>query len=175
MAYPNYMNNGYQPIYGAYYGQQGYYNQMQQPQVSYQQQPTQAQTNQASAIPLFLVDGYIGAKAYYMSPNSKVHLLDMNNNRFFVKTADMQGNLTLETYKLVKDNIDENGNSTNDNTNITSSSNYLTKEDLVEFASKSDFKALQDTLIESMNKLSLEIKNKPTMAFNRPNNHKGNK
>ena len=173
MAYSNYLNGYQNPYQNNYYGQQPSYYYQQQ---SYQQpiQNQQPQTTQPSAIPLLLVDGFIGAKAYFMPPNSMAHLLDSKNNRFFIKSSDSQGSCTLKTYKLVEDEIDENGNSKNVSNDKNSSSNiptnYLTKEDLVEFANKGDLKTLQETLMDSLNKLSQEFKSVPQTAFNRPNN-----
>lgn len=174
MTYQNYMYGYQNPYSNNYYGQQPNY--YQQNQMGYQNAIQNQQATQPSAIPLLLVDGYIGAKAYFMPPNSTAHLLDSKNNRFFVKSSDNQGSCTLKVYKLVEDEIDENGNSINVSreTNNNTPTNYLTKEDLVEFANKSDLKALQDTLVDGLNKLSLNFKNAPQTAFNRPNNKNTN-
>lgn len=177
MAYSNYFNGYQNPYQSNYFGQQPNYYYQQQ---NYQQpiQSQQLQTTQPSAIPLLLVDGYIGAKAYFMPPNSSVNLLDSKNNRFFVKTSDSQGSCTLKTYKLVEIEIDENGNDKNSdlskNISASSPTNYVTKDDLLEFANKSDLKALQDTLMDSMDKLSQDMKNVREMGFKRQINDNSN-
>lgn len=173
MAYSPY-NYGYynNPYVGNnannnYYQAQNYY----QPQAM--QQPMQAQQN---FIPLTFTNGFIGAKAYIMmQPNSVIYLQDSESDRLYIKRADAQGKCTLETYRMVKEEIDENGNSKMESIEKDLPTNYLTKEDMVNFASKTDLQALQDTLINSLNKLSSEIKNDVKSSFIRPNNQNYNK
>lgn len=158
--YGYYNNNPYQAN-NNYFNPQGYY----------QQQAVQQPIQQQNFIPLTFTNGFIGAKAYIMvQPNSVVYLQDSESDRLFIKKADSQGKCTLETYRLVKEEIDENGNSINKNNEQKElPKNYLTKDDVVNFASKSDLQALQDTLIDSLNKLSSEIKNGSQVPFTRPN------
>ena len=172
MAYNPYGYYGNNP-YLANSGNANYYS----PQNYYQQQaiqqPIQAQQN---FIPLTFTNGFIGAKAYIMmQPNSVVYLQDSESDRLYIKRADSQGKCTLETYRMVKEEIDENGNSKIENVEKDFPTNYLTKEDMVDFASKTDLQALQDTLINSLNKLSSEIKNDVKSSFIRPNNQNYNK
>lgn len=125
--------------YGPYnYGYSNPY--MTQP--NYYQQPTMQQqpVAQQNFIPLTFTNGLIGAKAYIMmQPNSIVYLQDSESDKLFIKKSDAQGRCTLETYRLVREQTDENGNV------VPSQTIYATKDDL---------KALQDTLIESISKLS---------------------
>lgn len=105
------------------------------------QQPVMQQQN---FIPLTFTNGLIGAKAYIMmQPNSVVYLQDSESDKLFIKKSDAQGRCTLETYHLVREQTDENGNVVPTQTM---------------FATKDDLKALQDTLIESINKLSSVVK-----------------
>ena len=169
MAYSPY-NYGYynNPYVGNnannnYYQAQNYY----QPQAM--QQPMQAQQN---FIPLTFTNGFIGAKAYIMmQPNSVIYLQDSESDRLYIKRADAQGKCTLETYRMVKEEIDENGNSKMESVEKDLPTNYLTKDDMVNFASKTDLQALQDTLINSLNKLSSDVKS----SLIRPNNQNYNK
>ena len=129
--------------YGPYnYGYSNPY--MTQP--NYYQQPTMQQqpVAQQNFIPLTFTNGLIGAKAYIMmQPNSIVYLQDSESDKLFIKKSDAQGRCTLETYRLVREQTDENGNVVPTQTM---------------FATKDDLKALQDTLIESINKLSSVVK-----------------
>lgn len=111
----------------------------------YQQQPVvQQPVQQQNFIPLTFTNGLIGAKAYIMmQPNSVVYLQDSESDKLFIKKSDAQGRCTLETYRLVREQTDENGNVVPTQTM---------------FATKDDLKALQDTLIESINKLSSVVK-----------------
>lgn len=165
MAYNPY-NYGYYNN-SPYQANNNYYN----PQGYYQQQALQQPIQQQNFIPLTFTNGFIGAKAYTMMyPNSTIYLQDSESDRLFIKKADSQGKCTLETYRLVKEEIDENGNSINKNNEQKElPKDYLTKDDVVNFASKSDLQALQDTLIDSLNKLSSEIKNGSQAPFTRPN------
>lgn len=162
-----YYNNSPYQANNNYYSPQGYY----------QQQAVQQPIQQQNFIPLTFTNGFIGAKAYIMvQPNSVVYLQDSESDRLFIKKADSQGKCTLETYRLVKEEIDENGNSINKNNEQKElPKDYLTKDDMVNFASKTDLQALQDTLINSLNKLSSEIKNDVKSSFIRPNNQNYNK
>ena len=130
--------------YGPYnYGYSNPY--MTQP--NYYQQPTMQQqpVAQQNFIPLTFTNGLIGAKAYIMmQPNSIVYLQDSESDKLFIKKSDAQGRCTLETYRLVREQTDENGN-------IVPSQTI--------FATKDDLKALQDTLIETIGKLSPVAKN----------------
>ena len=129
--------------YGPYnYGYSNPY--MTQP--NYYQQPTMQQpVAQQNFIPLTFTNGLIGAKAYIMmQPNSIVYLQDSESDKLFIKKSDAQGRCTLETYRLVREQTDENGN-------VVPSQTI--------FATKDDLKALQDALIETISKLSPVVKN----------------
>ena len=68
--YGNY--TGYQPDYNAY-----------RPQAQYQPQQ--------SGSGLTWVQGEAGAKSYMVAPSSSVLLMDSENNRFYIKSADASG------------------------------------------------------------------------------------
>lgn len=176
MAYNPYGYGNYQNPYqynGGYYNQQNLYqNQMQQMQ---QAQPVQMQQN---FIPLTFTNGFIGAKAYTMMyPNSTIYLQDSESDRLFIKKSDAQGKCTLETYRLVKEETDENGNTIGEIKQKEIPQDYITKADLVNFASKSDFYAFRESLIEMMNNLSTEIKTnvKSNFSNNKPKENNYNK
>ena len=97
--YGNYYgnNNGYQMNNAQY----GYQNQMQQPQMSYQQQAYQIapQGNQS----IIWVQGEAGAKAYPVAAGQSVLLMDSEDAVLYVKSTDVTGRpLPMESYDLVK-------------------------------------------------------------------------
>lgn len=53
------------------------------------------------------VIGPEGAKAYQMYPGTSLMLLDSENDKFYIKTADLNGKRTIETYTYQREN--ENG------------------------------------------------------------------
>lgn len=109
--YGNYYgnNNGYQ-MNGAQYG---YQNQMQQPQMSYQQapQPMNYQQQAYQMAPqasqgnqsIIWVQGEAGAKAYPVAAGQSVLLMDSEDAVLYVKSTDQTGRpLPMESYDLVR-------------------------------------------------------------------------
>ena len=170
MAYNPY-NYGYQTnpyVNNNYYNNQSYYP-------TQNQQVQQSQASQQIVIPLTFTNGFMGAKTYTMLyPNSTIYLRDNESDRLYIKTCDSRGQSTLESYRLVKEEIDENGNSINKKEVEPVSPNYLTKEDLEEvinnFINKDDLEALEKRLVESMNKILTKPQNAFYGAKNKQNN-----
>ena len=104
-------------------------NQMQQPMV--QQPQPQPQTNNG----LIWVQGEAGAKSYLVAPNTTIMLMDSEQNRFFLKSADASGMpLPLRTFEFAE--ITQNGNETAVNASKTDLNidlgKYVTRDELNE-------------------------------------------
>lgn len=104
-------------------------NQMQQPMV--QQPQPQPQTNNG----LIWVQGEAGAKSYLVAPNTTIMLMDSEQNRFFLKSADASGMpLPLRTFEYAE--ITQNGNNTAVNPPKTDFNidlgKYVTRDELKE-------------------------------------------
>lgn len=52
---------------------------------------------------LLRVNGFNGAKAYQMQPNTTVALFDVEEDKFYVKTSDAGGFATIDTYSFHKE------------------------------------------------------------------------
>lgn len=158
----NYNNYSY-PYYGNNYGygvpQQQYYQaQPTQPTQQAYQQPMQqqmiAQPRQKYSA-LTYVNGLVGAKSHILNPNEKIYLLDSDNPILYVKSADFEGKYTLEAFELNKVELENIGVAKEQAPTIQP----LTKQDLNEFVSKSDLKALERQFMSSIDKLSSLIEN----------------
>ena len=86
MAYSNYFPQGYP-----------YYQPMQNPQPQVQ---TAAPTGNQNAI--LWVQGLEAAKAYPVAPGSNVLLMDSDDSRFFIKSADQSGMPSLRVFQYSK-------------------------------------------------------------------------
>ena len=134
MAYNSYFPTGYQPVY---------YPQYQAPQIQQQAQQAQAAPQpQSNAGGLNWVQGEGGAKSYPVAPNTTVMLMDSENDRFYLKTADMSGMpmpLRVFEYKEVKSAENEPKILKRDN-----SPAYVTKDEFEAF--KGQIEAFIDAL-----------------------------
>jgi hypothetical protein len=74
--------------YSQIASQMNNYTQTQQPQIN------TAQSN------ITFVNGIEGAKAFQLSPNSNVLLMDSDNQRFYVKSTDNLGIAKMSSYKF---------------------------------------------------------------------------
>lgn len=161
------MNNygyGY-PYFGNNYGYgvpqqqqaQQYYQPQQQMQPTYQQVPQQAQQMQPRQkySALTYVNGLVGAKSHILNPNEKIYLLDSDNPILYIKSADFEGKYSLEAFELNKVELEKIGVEKEQAPTIQP----LTKQDLNEFVSKSDLKALERQFMSSIDKLSSLVEN----------------
>lgn len=160
------MNNygyGY-PYFGNNYGYgvpqqqaQQYYQPQQQMQPTYQQMPQQAQQMQPRQkySALTFVNGLVGAKSHILNPNEKIYLLDSDNPILYIKSADFEGKYSLEAFELNKIELEKIGVEKEQAPTIQP----LTKQDLNEFVSKSDLKALERQFMSSIDKLSSLVEN----------------
>lgn len=160
------MNNygyGY-PYFGNNYGYgvpqqqaQQYYQPQQQMQPTYQQVPQQAQQMQPRQkySALTYVNGLVGAKSHILNPNEKIYLLDSDNPILYIKSADFEGKYSLEAFELNKVELEKIGVEKEQTPTIQP----LTKQDLNEFVSKSDLKALERQFMSSIDKLSSLVEN----------------
>ena len=160
------MNNygyGY-PYFGNNYGYgvpqqqaQQYYQPQQQMQPTYQQVPQQAQQMQPRQkySALTYVNGLVGAKSHILNPNEKIYLLDSDNPILYIKSADFEGKYSLEAFELNKMELEKIGVEKEQAPTIQP----LTKQDLNEFVSKSDLKALERQFMSSIDKLSSLVEN----------------
>lgn len=80
--YNNYFPATYQPVY------------------QYQQPIQQVQTPQVQNGGINWIQGVESAKAYPISPNSSVILMDSESPQFFIKSADQSGMPTLRVFRF---------------------------------------------------------------------------
>ena len=72
--------------------------------------PPSPQTYQQNTNITF-VNGIEGAKAYQLSPNSSVILMDSDNSKFYVKSTDNLGVPKLTSYSFTEDDLSAGQNS----------------------------------------------------------------
>ena len=97
-----------------------YYNQNPMYQQSYYPQQPQPIYH-----PLTYTNGVVGAKAFFMNPNSIVYLIDSDtNNVLYEKRADAQGRCTLKAFSLSEIPLEQVGMS------FEKVNNYATKQDI---------------------------------------------
>lgn len=177
MGYVNYgYGMTYQNPYQNYQGQ-SYYGQ-QQMGINPNMPQMQVQQPQQNFIPMIYTNGVIGAKAYILAPNSTIFLKDSESNMIFMKKSDNEGKCTLSAYEMTPIQLDENDVPIKPkNEQVISANNkinYLTKEDLKDIVDKNDFKALQETFEERLNKLSTTIESLSKSALNTQNYNNNN-
>ena len=180
MSYVNYCYGmTYQNPYPNYQGQSYYSQPQQQMGMGLTQNTPQMQQPQQNFIPMFYINGIIGAKAFTMtSPNSTILLKDSESNMIYEKKSDAEGRCTISAFEMKPVNLDNNGlpiKNVEENNKDVNNINYLTKEDLKDIVNKDDFKTLQDTFEERLNKLSTTIENLSTKALNARNNNNNNR
>ncbi len=89
----------YTPGYGYNPYQFGQVNPLQPQMDRLANMQAQYQQTQPVNQGLLWVSGEAGAKAYLLTPNTSVLLLDSESERFYIKTADQAGMPTLRTYE----------------------------------------------------------------------------
>ena len=159
-AYPNYANqgNGYANMQSNYMNNNMY---------------NQGQVQKPTFLPLTFTNGVEGAKGYIVPANTTIYLIDSDNPILYEKSSDFQGKCILNAYKLEKVDLENIGKKSNVESQDKSQS--------IEYATKQDIQALQESFNQNMNKLLSEIENayrKPKntqMQQNNNNQDKGNK
>lgn len=129
--------------------------------------PNQNQQIQTSYLPLTFVNGIEGAKAFIVAPNQVIYLKDSDSNVLFEKKADQQGKYTLTAFELKAIDINEIGKQPKEEEKKV---DYLIKEDLKPFVTKSDLNALETIFESKLDKLSNRIEK---LARNGINKHNG--
>lgn len=121
------------------YGNQNPYQRLQQLENQMQQYPQQqissqfnVQATQQSPNQFSYVNGIEGAKAWILSPNSKILLMDSDDDRFYLKETDASGMATIKTYTFSQ--ITEN-KTRKEKSNDES---YLTKKEFQEYKAEID-------------------------------------
>ena len=89
----------YTPGYGYNPYQFGQVNPLQPQMDRLANMQAQYQQTQPVNQGLLWVSGEAGAKAYLLTPNTSVLLLDSESERFYIKTADQAGMPALRTYE----------------------------------------------------------------------------
>ena len=118
--FPNYTGN-----FAQSYGQSPY--QLQPQSFQQPQQPTQPSNGS-----YFYVNGVEGAKAFMVMPNSQAILFDSDSNKFFIKTANAQGQATMKEFEYSEINA-PNSPKTNETRN---SNTFITRKEFDEFRGK---------------------------------------
>ncbi len=130
MFNPYQFNGGYPSQYPTY---------SQPMQSAYQVQP-QSQTQNG----IIYVNGDEGAKAYAVPQGGSIFLMDCDSPRFFIKSANAQGHMSIRTFKFEEITNGE--------------SEKKTEEKPVDFATKDDLKKTEDKLIRKLNELAKTLK-----------------
>ena len=104
-GYGSYPFPNYTVDFNRQYGQTPYGEIQQRPQQFYQQPQQQQQMQQQQQSPqqsngyFYYVNGIEGAKAFLCTPNSSVVLFDSDSNKFFIKSANQQGQASLKAFE----------------------------------------------------------------------------
>lgn len=159
-------NNPYFNPYQQYPYTNGFGNQQVQPQniQNTYNTPNQNQQMQTSYLPLTFVNGIEGAKAFIVAPNQVIYLKDSDSNILFEKKADQQGKYTLTAFELKPIDINNIGKPIQEEPNP----NFLVKEDLKPFVTKSDLNALETIFESKLDKLSNRIEKLARNGINKP-------
>ena len=91
------------------------------------------------------VQGEAGMKAYMMAPNTRAILWDQDNPVIYIKTADVNGVVSVKTLDYT-----ERGSEQSTNTVVTASQDVATRNDL---------DSLKDDLQRQINRLDSRINN----------------
>lgn len=114
-------------------------------------QPMQMQTQQQitpnANVKWIQVNGIDGAKNHIVQPNCTAWLMDNNESKFYVKSADSLGVTTLKAYQFMEIPLDAPIRNEN-------FENYATKEDLQKI--KNDLDTIIENKINDLAKQSLE-------------------
>lgn len=100
-------------------------------------QPMQQYTN------ITFVNGIEGAKAFQLSPNSSVLMMDSENQKFYVKTTDNLGVAKISSYSFSEDGFSSGnkGKDTAEAANVVQLTNEEYNEILQNLADLKKFKA----------------------------------
>lgn len=139
-GYPNY-SGGFVPQYSA-----PSYAQPMQP-VQYQPQP-QTMGQQVPSNQITYVNGDEGAKAYIVAPNSSIMLMDSDSPKFYIKSANQNGQMSLRTFRF--EEVLEGATPKSQETEK--------KIDLSEFAKKDDLKELEQKILAKLDEIKAEYK-----------------
>lgn len=82
-----------------------------------------------------IVNGLEGAKAYNMPPNSSMMLMDSSNPYVYMKTTNQMGQASIRCFRLVEEQLEQ--------IEVANSP----------YATKNDFKELNDKIDQLMSKL----------------------
>lgn len=74
----------------------------QQPQQAWAQQSQQAQMPQPGGMAFAIVEGEQAAWEYRVNPGASAFLLSRTSDEFWIKSADMAGNTSVETYDFTR-------------------------------------------------------------------------
>lgn len=169
-----YNNNPYENYYGQqrniYGNGNNYANPYQnQPNPYQMNNPQQVQNNQnmynqptmdrPRFLPLTFTNGVEGAKAYIVNPNSIMYILDSDNPILYEKMADYQGKYTLNAFKLEPIAVENIGKKID--------TQQVANNPKVEYATKDDIKALQESFNQGLNKLFNDLEN----VYKKPKNN----
>ena len=106
---------------------------------SFQAQP-QMSINRPDSAGLNWVQGEAGAKSWFVNPGATVLLMDSENQRFYVKSADMNGVPAMRTFEY-----NEVGPSDTKSPEVLQSSNFVTID---------AFNAFRSDVLKRLNDLS---------------------
>lgn len=124
MPYNNYYPATYQSPIGFPQYQQSAMSQMQMPQMSMAAQPQ-------SSSGLTWVQGEVGAKAYPVEPGKSVLLMDSDDARFYIKSADASGMpMPLRVFSYTEEVATQHSH---DNAPQINTADFVTREEFEEW------------------------------------------
>lgn len=106
----------------------------------------QMSTPQCRQPDMIWVQGEAGMKAYMMAPNTRAILWDQDNPVIYIKTADVNGVVSVKTLDYTERGSEQ-------------SSNPVIANAEVEFVTKQDFEAMKDGFQRQINRLGSQINN----------------
>lgn len=106
----------------------------------------QMSTPQCRQPDMIWVQGEAGMKAYMMAPNTRAILWDQDNPVIYIKTADVNGVVSVKTLDYTERGSEQNTNPVVANTEV-------------EFVTKQDFEAMKDGFQRQINRLGSQINN----------------
>lgn len=106
----------------------------------------QMPTPQCRQPDMIWVQGEAGMKAYMMAPNTRAILWDQDNPVIYIKTADVNGVVSVKTLDYTERGSEQNANPVIANTEV-------------EFVTKQDFEAMKDGFQRQINRLGSQINN----------------
>ena len=152
MSYNNFQQNPYFGYNGLYQPSQPFYQgqQLQCSQPSQMAQNTQSMPKDIKDIPIseIRIASEQEARGYMLPLNTRVVFKDRDKNRIYVKGVNYQGQAELKIYDLTEVDKDTKEN--------VDGGNFVDKEELKNFATKTDISTLAKQIVELQKQIKIK-------------------